>query len=113
MTAPGRSLLAEVARHVGLPEAVQVEEPLGQTARRRHVGPVAAVGQRVAAAQTEPLAELLVQLRVRRQPGLVSAERVRGSQCQRSEVRGSKGPGEAGETGERGETGSYRDLPDR
>lgn len=69
------SLLAEVARHVRLPEAVQVEEALGEASGGGHVGPVAAVGEGIAGAQTQPVAEVLVQLRVRRQAGLVPAER--------------------------------------
>lgn len=68
-----RSLLAEVPRHVGLPEAVQVVEALGQTLGGRHVRPVAAVGERVAAAQAQPLAEVLLQLGVGGQTGLVPA----------------------------------------
>lgn len=72
------SLLAEVSRHVGLPEAVQGEEPLGQPPGGRYVGPPAAVGEGVAALQNQPVAEVLVRLRVRRQTGLVPAERVRG-----------------------------------
>lgn len=61
---PSDSLLAEVPRHVRLPEAVQVEEALGETLGRRHISAAAAVGEGVAAAQTEPVAEILVQLRV-------------------------------------------------
>lgn len=64
-----------MARNIGLPEAVQVEETLGQAFGGCHVGTVAAVGEGVAAAQTQPLAEVLVQLRICRQTGLLPAER--------------------------------------
>lgn len=70
---PNDSLLAEVTRHVRLPEAVQVEEALGQTFGGSHISVAAAVGEGVTAAQTEPVAEILVQLRVCRQASFVSA----------------------------------------
>lgn len=63
-------------RHVGLPEAVQVEEAFGQTSGSRHVPAVAAVGQGVTAAQTEPVAE--VQLGVCGQTDPLPAERGTG-----------------------------------
>lgn len=63
-----------MSRYVRLPEAVQVEETFGEASGGRHVGSVAAIGQSVAAAQAEPVAEVLVQLRVCGQPGLVPAE---------------------------------------
>lgn len=63
-----------MTRHVRLPEAVQVEEALGETFGRCHVSAAAAVGEGVTAAQTEPVAEVLVQLRVRRQASFISAE---------------------------------------
>lgn len=64
-----------MTRHVGLPEAVQVEEAFGQTFGGRHVPTVAAVGQGVAAAQTQTVAQVLVQLRVCRQAGLLPADK--------------------------------------
>lgn len=67
------SLLAEVARNIRLPEAVQVEETLGQSFGGGHVGAVAAVRERVTAAQAQPVAEVVVQLRIRRQAGLLPA----------------------------------------
>lgn len=57
-----RSLLAEVTRYVRLPEAVQVEEALGEALGRGNVGTVAAVGEGVATAQAQPVTEVLVQL---------------------------------------------------
>lgn len=71
---PYDSLLAEVPRHVRLPEAVQVEEALGETFGSCHISAAAAVGEGVAAAQTEPVAEILVQLRVCCQASFISAE---------------------------------------
>lgn len=71
---PNDSLLAEVARHIRLPEAVQVEEALGETFGSCHISAAAAVGEGVAAAQTEPVTEVLVQLRVCRQASFISAE---------------------------------------
>lgn len=67
-----------MARHIGLPEAIQVEETLGQAFGGCHVGTLTAVGEGVAAAQTQPVAEVLVQLRVCRQTGLLPAERTVG-----------------------------------
>lgn len=67
------SLFAEVARNIRLPETVQVEETLGQSFGGGHVGAVAAVREGVAAAQTQPVAEVVVQLRICRQTGLVPA----------------------------------------
>lgn len=63
-----------MTRHIRLSEAVQVKEALGQTFGGRHISAAAAVGERVAAAQAEPVAEVLVQLGVCRQAGFVSAE---------------------------------------
>lgn len=67
-----------MSRHIRLPEAVQVEKTLGQTLGGCHVGAVASVGEGVAAAQTQSVAEVLVQLRVGRQAGLVPAGREKG-----------------------------------
>ena len=75
-TPPGSSLLAEVARHIGLPEAIQVEETFGQAFGGCQIGTVAAIGEGVTAAQTEPVTEVLVQLRVCRQMGHLPAESV-------------------------------------
>ena len=63
---------------VRLPEAVQVEEAFGEASGGRRIGAVAAVGQGVAAAQAQPVAEVLVQLRVRRQASLLPAGRGEG-----------------------------------
>lgn len=67
-----------MASYVWLPEAVQVEEAFGEAFCGRHVGVVAAVGEGVAAAQTKPVTEVLVQLRICGQAGLVPAEGVKG-----------------------------------
>lgn len=72
-----------MSRHIRLPEAVQVEKTLGQTFGGCHVGAVASVGEGVAAAQTQPVTEVLVQLRVGRQTGLVPAGRGGGEVGQR------------------------------
>lgn len=64
-----------MTRHVGLPETIQVEETFSQTFGGRHVGTVTAIREGVAAAQTQPVTEVLVQLRICRQTGLVPAER--------------------------------------
>lgn len=63
-----------MARHIGLPEAIQVKETFGQSFGGCHVGTVAAIGEGVAAAQTQPVTEVLVQLRICRQTGLLPAE---------------------------------------
>lgn len=63
-----------MTRYIRLLETIQVEQTLGQAFGCRHVGSVAAVGDGVAAAQTQPVAEVLVQLRVRSQTGLLPAE---------------------------------------
>lgn len=53
-----------MARHVGLPKAIQVEETFGQAFGGCHVGAVTAIGEGVTAAQTQPVTEVLVQLRI-------------------------------------------------
>lgn len=65
-------------RHIGLSEAVQVEETFGQASGGCHVSTVAAIGEGLTAAQTQPLTEVLVQLRICRQAGLVPAEKTAG-----------------------------------
>lgn len=62
--------------YVRLPETIQVEEAFGEAFGSCHIGTVAAVGEGVAAAQTQPLAQVLVQLRICGQSGLLPAERV-------------------------------------
>lgn len=66
---PDGSLLAEVAGDIRLPESVQVEEAFSQAFGSRLIGVAAAIGQGVAAAQTQS-----VHLWVRSQPGLFPAE---------------------------------------
>lgn len=68
-----------MARHIGLPEAIQVEETIGQAFGGCHVRTLTAVGEGVAAAQTQPLAEVLVQLRIRGQTGLLPAKKTVGA----------------------------------
>lgn len=63
-----------MARHVRLPESIQVKETLGESFGGCHVATVTAVGEGVAAAQTQPVTEVLVQLGVRRQTGLLPAD---------------------------------------
>lgn len=68
-----------MAGHVGLPEAVQGEEALGQALGGLPVSTVT-VGEGVAAPQSQPLTEVLIQLRVCRQTSLLPGgrEKVRG-----------------------------------
>lgn len=63
-----------MAGHVWFSEAVQVEKAFRQAFGGCYVGVAASIGQGVAAAQAQPVAQVLVHLRVRSQPGLFPAE---------------------------------------
>lgn len=75
ITITNSSLLAEVAGHIRFSESIQVEEAFSQAFGSCNVSVAASIGQGVAAAQAQSVAQVPVHLRVRTQPGLFPAER--------------------------------------
>lgn len=63
-----------MAGHIRFSESIQVEEAFSQAFGGCYISVAAAIGQGVAAAEAQSLAQVLVHLGVRSQPGLFPAE---------------------------------------